>query len=444
MTSGANRLLPASLSSNRVLGRRAGAGPRVPVLACLAMFLTCYMTWRPFPDFLFTYSDVLFVIVASGLMLAGRVSPQPFGALTMPWLAALGAMLGGLFVGSIASPDPLRWPIVASQYSFAWLLLPVLMTAYDRPRLIMLAKALAAGVVAMEAFGAMVYFLYAGSFWETRNLLGVSFLTGAHRLGAFTADANWNGCAAASALPIVYFLTLNRDIRPSTGLVATGILMLGVALTASFTAFSSAMLASLLFFLLAGRGLKISHIVLAMAVIAVAVGAEIKLPEPFKARVVNAFTSGDINEAGTFVGRAALIREAWGQAEDHLLIGSGADQYRVSSVQHAPVHNMYLLLWVEGGLVAAVGWIGMMAVLFAASLAPFSGDRPTPFRRDRLAGAMALSTLTVLLVFSTSSPHMYARFWGMPVLLAIAIGATPQRALARRRTSPGPTATAAT
>lgn len=90
---------------------------------------------------------------------------------------------------------------------------------------------------------------------------------------------------------------------------------------------------------------------------------------------------------------------------------------------------MYLLLWVEGGFVALLGWLAMMAAALAIVLAAFY--------RDRLSGALGLTVLMSFLVFSAASPHMYARLWAVPVLLALAIamnaGGGHLRALANWR-----------
>lgn len=124
-----------------------------------------------------------------------------------------------------------------------------------------------------------------------------------------------------------------------------------------------------------------------------------------------------------------LIEDAWQRVGDHMWLGVGVDQDRVVSQERAPVHNMYLLLWVEGGFVALLGWLAMMAAALAIVLAAFY--------RDRLSGALGLTVLMSFLVFSAASPHMYARLWAVPVLLALAIamnaGGGHLRALANWR-----------
>lgn len=400
-----------------------GRARQTVFVAAAAVFLASYLTWRPLPDILFTISDALFVLTAYQLMVRHELSMQPFGRLTAVWLVSLALLLAGLFVGSVAGSDPLRWPIIAMQYCFAWLVLPVLLIGHGRDRAIMLARALVFGMVAMEAFGVFIYMKYSGSFWEARSLLGIDFLTGARRLGAFTADANWNGAAISFALPFVYYLVLERHMSRWLGAVCAAVLFAGLALSASFTAFTSTCAAAVLFAIVAGLRPGIRTAVACLLLIGGVSQLQLVLPPTFQARVVNALESGEISEAGTFEGRAALIGEAWRMTGDHLLIGAGADQYRAISTFHAPVHNMYLLLWIEGGVVAVVGWIGMIGVLVATGA--------SAARTNRHAGALALTVTSVLITFSVASPHMYARLWAAPVALAVAI-ACEARTVRRR------------
>ena len=74
---------------------------------------------------------------------------------------------------------------------------------------------------------------------------------------------------------------------------------------------------------------------------------------------------------------------------------------------------MFLLLWAEGGLLSLLGWIVMLAVLFATAAKAFSADR--------IATALTLSVASTFVIASMASPHMYARLWAVPVLLAVAV-----------------------
>ena len=117
-----------------------------------------------------------------------------------------------------------------------------------------------------------------------------------------------------------------------------------------------------------------------------------------------------------------LIQEAFRLADDYLLIGMGVEQFRHISVFDAPVHNTYLLLLNEGGLLSLCGLVVLMLAGLPAALSHL-GDR-----RHR---GVAATTLTILLIFAlmlNTFPHFYARFWNVPLILALSLScALPQR-----------------
>jgi hypothetical protein len=404
----------------------------LPRTVSAAVFFSCYLSWRPSQDIMFTLSDALFLMGLFTLTLRGRIPLEPMRFFTPYWLLGFGLVVIGLLVGSISCPTPMRWLFVAGQYLFAWVVLAMILMRRGEVTTVKLLKTYVWGVFAMNLFGAFIFFRFHGSFYEAHDLLGKDFLSGARRLGAFTGDANWNGAVLAMTAPMVFFLHSKREIGNLLTFVWLAVVLLGVILTASFTAFIGCA-ASIAIFVMAG-GIRIRPrtflpivTVLTLAGI-VYFGNGGTLPQVFVSRVGNAIDSGDISQAGTFVGRMALIREAWGIAQEHLLVGLGADQYRIVSMYQAPVHNMYLLLWSEGGLVSMLGWVLMQAVMLAVAVKAYA--------RDHVAAALTLSVTTMFLIMSTASPHMYARLWSVPILLALAVSievVQDSRPLMRRR-----------
>lgn len=407
----------ATLVRQEAMATGRPQGAETPWIILGGIFFSCYLTWRPIQDVMFTLSDALFLLGLLVLVIQHRIPLEPLRFLTPFWLAGFAMLAIGLLIGSIGCPMPWRWLIVAGQYLFAWVVLPLIVMRRGPDQTVRMLKAFTWGVFAMNLFGAYIWFTYTGSFEEARSLLGIDFLSGGRRLGAFTADANWNGAVLAMAVPAAFYLRAKKEIGNVLLLLWLAVLLLGVILTASFTAFIGCSAAVLTF--MAVGGIRPS---LRTTLLLVAGGALLALlyfenggglPKIFVDRVGNAIDRGDISEAGTFEGRMALIREAWGMVESHMLVGVGADQYREISIYKAPVHNMYLLLWAEGGLIAMFGWVLMMAVLLAAAIRAYP--------RDRLATALTLSTTTTFLIATTASPHMYARLWSVPVLIALAI-----------------------
>lgn len=390
-----------------------GAAARLSPLALMAgAFFASYHTWRPF-EFLFTISDAFFC--AGGLLLlagAGLQARRPFGALTPWWLIAFLMMSLGLLIGSIANGEPLRWAIAMAQYGFAFVVLPFLLLGHGRAFAVALAKAAVAGMVAMEALGIAVYFFFSGTFEQNEQRFGPDFITGSKRLGAFLADGNWNGCIIAMTLPILAYLYQKRLVPGWMAVIGGLILLQALVLAASVTGLSCALAAGLVM-VVAGK-LRPPRIAVvgAAAGLALYIAAGAPLPQAFDARVAPALQSGNVQQAGTFEIRYELINEALTIVENTSLVGLGVDQYREVSAMLAPVHNMYLLVWAEGGLLALFGWLGMIVMLIYLFL--------QTMRRDRATGALGLAVLTSFVTASTASPHMYARLWIVPLLVALA------------------------
>jgi hypothetical protein len=395
-------------------------------LIAAGVFLASYVSWRP-ADILFTASDAMFVLGTGFLLAAHRAPLQPFGRATPWWLLATTALLLGLFVGSIVNGDPDRWLIAGAQYGFSLVVLPLLLMSHDSDRTFKLMKALIAGVVAMEAFGVVVYFGLDLTY-EEYSRFGHEFITGGERLGAFLGDANWNGAAIVMAAPFALYLRLRQRIGLPVFCAIMAILLVGLFLAASVTGLTSGIL-SILIFSIVGRVRPPYRFMLGAALaIGLLFASGYGLPHAFEKRIAPAIEEGDFAKAGTYVGRMELIREAWQIVEGTTFVGLGVDQYREVSVDKAPVHNLFLLLWAEGGLLALAGWITLLGIVAGVGFAAR--------RTDRLAAALGLSVFSTFVIYSSAAPHMYARLWMVPLLLAMAPAFVINAAKAPRKKRP--------
>jgi len=413
--------MPIYLAGARpATGRAFGAiGERV-LLA--AVFLAPYTTWRVMADMLFTASDALFCLAALLYLAARRMSVRPLGDFTPIWFLGLAMLLTGLLVGSVINGDPVRWIIVAVQYAFAFALVPMLMNAMTREMAIRQAKAALAGVVIMELFGVSVYYRLSGSY-EAAKRFGPEFITGEHRLGAFMADANWNAAVIAMTVPLVFYLQRGRHIGTLYAAGSLVILLVALLFTGSFTGFTATVASVGLLFLIGGSLRSIRLIVALIAMSGAVVASGVTLPAAFEKRVVGALQNQDLNQAGTYSDRLDLVKEAWTIIDKTSVVGIGADQYRAVSRAQAPVHNVFLLLWAEGGLMAMFGWIAMILVPAVLAIRMIA--------RDRLTAGLGLAVFTSFFIFSIAAPHMYSRSWVVPLFATLALlltsGARPRR-----------------
>ncbi len=389
--------------------RDTGRSLVTPLLTIAVLFF-CFHLWR-IGNVNITLSDAVFMVVVLIELGLGRLNGQPFGTLTPIWLGSLVLMLSGLFVGSYVNGDLMRWIIVAGQYLFSYMLLPMVLIR-DIGTIHRLIVTLIIGMVAMESLGILVYYTTNG-FEQANAIFGPDFITGGRRLGAMVGDANWNSAVIAMTIPFVIYAGTRRLIPAAAALAAATMLMWALMLAASFTGFCAALLAIGVMAFVGRLRPSPQILILAMLLGAGLYLSGYQMPDIFAKRVAPAFQSGDLEEAGTYDDRAELIAEAWQNAENTVIIGMGVDKFREFSPSGQPVHNMYMLELAEGGIVALAGWLGVVATL---TLIPL-----LRVRRYRLEAALSLAVIVIFQVFTMASPHMYARLWMIPVLLSLGV-----------------------
>jgi hypothetical protein len=354
-------------------------------------------------------SDLAFLVAFLIFFARGRLKAMPFGWMTQFWLLGLILMLGGLLFSTLIYGDVLRWIIVAGQYLFAFLLIPMLLMGQDTNLTRRLPIVYMAGIVLSETIGIVSSFFL--TYNDVVDVLGSGFITGNGRLGAMTGEPNPNGAVIAFALSMLVYGVRTGRVRALLAILLAVPLVWGLLASGSFTGFVASIVAVSI--VAAASGFRLLFRAGLVAVVAgglfVASGAS--LPEVFQERVVRAVSSGDLNQAGTYVGRSALIRDAWENAEDTILVGVGVDRFRVVSHYGAPVHELHLLIWNEGGMVAFLGLLILLISLVVLALLALS--------KNREEGGMLLAVLAVFMVYTFSIPHMYSRQWIMPVMLAL-------------------------
>lgn len=375
-----------------------------------SIFLAGFHLWR-IGSINLTVSDLAFLIAFGALLSYGRVSSVPFGLMTPLWLTGLSLMLGSLFFSTLFNGDLSRWIVIAIQYIFAFFFIPVVLTAQGRDRVRQLVLVFVLGVTAMELAGVTMSMMF--NYNSAPGFLGKGFFQGNGRLGTFAGEPNWNGSLVAMAVTMLIYCVKERLIPIWGALLCAGTLIWGLLLSATVTGFTATLAASIvMIFMLGARYLmRFALVLFAAAALFTVSGAP--LPEIFSKRVGGALSSGDIEQAGTFTHRAELIREAWQMTEETSIIGVGADEFRNVSVEHQPVHNLYLLIWTEGGLPALIGLVMLLCLIPAMAIA-------AP-RRARTDSALVLAVFVVLLIYTMSSPHMYTRLFIMPVMIALSL-----------------------
>lgn len=391
----------------------AGPGRLERTIVIAAVFLALFPTWRH-PALFFTLSDFLFC-VGLLLLIARRGLPgAPFGVLTPFWYLCCALFVAGLVASSLIGGEPERGLIVPAQYLFAYLVLPFLLMEPDRAATVTLIKTFVFGVVFVNVFSMFLYYIdYKGGV----PFITADYVTGSGRLGAFLEDPNKNSALIALTCPFLLYLWFSGALRIYYALPALVALMAALIMASSVGGLLASVLSVLVFLLASGSLRVLFQAILGLAACGaiVFIWANQELPSVFEARVLGAVRSGDIGQAGTFSERWELMEEAWGMVDQTLLFGVGADQYRVISAHGMPVHNVYLLVWAEGGLPALLGWLGLLATAFVSAAYVY---RATP---HRLIGGLGFAIALVFAFVGMSNAHMYDRSWAIPLELALAL-----------------------
>jgi hypothetical protein len=374
----------------------------------LAIFFSVFPSLRP-PNLFFTLSDLIFCLSATMLLLSGRLRFAPMGPLTVPWMCAFALFGGGMIVSSLLGAEPERVLIVVGQYAFAYILLAYIIVRTDETIIDAFIKAFVLGTVCVNAYGLVMFFTGADDQFQ--------FVTGSGRLASFMSNPNANANIIGLTLPFVLYLWFSRKWRLAYVLSSLAILAYSLVATSSVGGLLWSLTGVAVFIALTmnWRVLVGLLVCLAVAIPLLANYGESVLPQAFQTRVLGAAESGDMEQAGTFSYRMRLIHQALDVVGDQLLVGLGADQYRVHNGSGVPVHDVYLLLWAEGGLPALIGWLMLPQIIALCALWVFG--RPG----GRLIAATVLAVVLVFLLAATGNAHMYGRFWVVPLHLATAL-----------------------
>lgn len=381
----------------------------------IAVFLAPFATFRFF-GLNFTISDLFYCASFALIVLAALIPRSPLYHSTWYWLFGSVLLLVGLLGASLVYGDAARGLLVCVQYLFAYVLLLPIIVRGDIDRMHTLAKLFLAGVIVIDVHGILSYYLVG---YVPTPGGGKGIVTGARRLATILGNPNLAAAINALTIPTLLYLWFAGQLRRWLASTLLAIIVLTVILTSSNSGLAAMTLSLMAFISVVANGkllVRLSIVVLVLAVILYVGGFDL-LPVAFQKRVLPALSSGDFDEAGTFISRTQLMLEALSviMAKQILLLGIGADQFRTISVQSAPVHNLYLLLWVEGGLSALFGWLFYTGVGVALA---FTALR---HRLERHAIAISLSTCAVFLLIAFSNAHMYGRYWTTPLLINIGI-----------------------
>ncbi|WGH78714.1 O-antigen ligase family protein [Jannaschia ovalis] len=357
----------------------------------------------------FTAADLCGLATLLVMLVNRRIDLRFYGPATPLWLISCVLFLGGLVLGAVVNGDPMAGLVVFVQYLYSLLVIPIVVAGRRLDQTLFLIKVFVVSVAVVMLHGA--YLVHLADNPDTR------LLSPSGRLRSLIERENAAGAIAAIAITFSIFLYVEGRLRLGAFLALLGILFYGVLLTGSNSATAAAFIGAVLFLLFSGR---VRILLVALPVLA-AGGAlllrfgEDLLPEVFRRRVFQALASGDIEQAGTFSDRFLLLKEALGIADGTAFLGLGADQYQELSEFGAPVHNTYLLVLSEGGILSLLGLFGLLLTGI------YLGARMLADRAAVSRAALTLATIIFFALLINVFAHVYARFWHVPLALALSL-----------------------
>jgi O-antigen ligase len=254
-----------------------------------------------------------------------------------------------------------------------------------------------------------------------------------NRLESVMGNANVLGKYLVYSLPI---LLLYVDLKRKTFLAYVSIVLLAInlLLTASFGSLGYAFVTVFYYYLvkfamitkpirISGMNIVINKKTFSLRSFAFLLFAFVSVgyvllnpPEVFTNRVL---AVGDLSEAGSFSLKLGLMKEAISFIIYHYgLIGMGLGSYPFESLYGTNVHNLYLLVFAEAGILGFVGLIGILLYAFLQSLNLIK--KVEKQHKFILLGLNA--SLFGLIISLTTNTHTYSRNnWILAILLLVLI-----------------------
>ena len=371
-------------------------------------------------------ADVLLILLFMSLLLeafSGKKVGIAAHSIVIVWLISGCLIVAGLLVSNVLhSVGNLSSFSRIAQYAFSYLLIPItLAVLFQRTPAEQALLWCVWGFFASTAIAVATAVLSPNLY---QNLVEMGFFPVEDRVGGFVGP---NGLAKTIALLAPYLLQKISTERsyPIKYIVVFLVFALGVigaASVAGVGAFSIAVVLTLLAFPRAILRLIVPVAIVAVVFVAVSLSASTneKVAASLE-RLSKAWEMGGVVGSPSYGIRTWLVEEAKDFIQESPLIGIGAGRYEHLSLFGIQVHNTYLLLWCEGGIVALLGFLTFVTLPAAHAI----------FRRVSciLLGRKVLSAvphahllLIVSVIFCTNvftNTNSFSRFTVVPFLLMV-------------------------
>jgi len=378
------------------------------IMICFGLFFSGFHSFRVVPSFNFFLSDLLLVLgfVVLGLKRNGPARMEiPKFLITPVWILSTMLFTLGFAISAIVNGNPEKFFGVTFQYAFSYLFLflvlfNAMLHGFKKPL-----KAYLGGVAAVCALGIAVKIF-------GLNLPGIVISTKG-RMSSTLTNPNALARFIALSFPLLLY-AWNKKVFTQPYIIAiTTCSLIGLMNTGSFGGIANFSIGAMSFYLLLpGIKRKIKMLIISLS-IGVVIVALFGVPAILEERVLPVILAGNYSDAGSANMRAALNVEALEIIGRTPLIGVGPQEYASNSAYGLNVHNTWLIIWAEGGLLSICGWALILAIVFRYL---YLGWRsPT----SKIEGATGLSVLNAFIFSSFTGTHAYNRYLVLPLVISL-------------------------
>lgn len=347
-------------------------------------------------------------------------SPQ-VGRASLVVVSLGGSLIVAGFIVSllVRTPSGLQGFVIVIQYIFAFVVVVPLVSNRVTARNVLRWLILGQSTAIIVAIGIR-------SNWPVVSLLRGLFnpmVAEFSRFNGLNGNPNALAKALAISVPLLGIAYILRVAKPWACLLHLALWAWAMFATASFggfVAFSAAVVATAAIVLTQRSGVRYLLLGLACFLVVAPQGSGLNLtshlPERFQERVIEPGREGGVLEIGSGRSKLEMASSAWGEIGRDPLIGSGPGASSEATTGTV-VHNTYLLIWSEGGLLALTGMCSVFAGLF---LLGGSDIVRGGHARSRVGGLF----IVLILVFGlsiTTSTHVYSRNIIVPLAVGMAL-----------------------
>lgn len=417
------------------------------------VILACFLLPFPaigVPGMPITAADMLLFLALCLTLLrfrSLRVYVEPSAGWVLAWLGSGVLICAGLMLSDIAQGNTLYEVMrITGQYAWAYVAIPALLLTQNLRTIYHALIGISVGLFISVGTGLALSIL-APSVYQSMTATGIFVVE--DRVGAFLGP-NAQAKMIAVMLPFVLWQVAMRTPPQWFWRLWLLLALGGLVGAASFAGLFSAVVATFGSLLILRRYFLRINMVFALAAIALYSLLSLLMPwwieSGFGAaieRISKPLESGALEDISSYNIRVWLMQEAWEQVRQSPWIGLGSGKYQAHSAFQIPVHNTYLLLWREGGILSLLGILlfGGMPLLLVLLRRFYGLQRRLPNGLNALLACCALAILIFMVNIFTNT-NSFSRYTTVPAtlfgLIVLRFGErTPEYTLSRKDNNRG-------